>query len=197
VKIKKELYKRKAAILLLDTGFRRYDDVAMIDSANHLAPGVAIPQIRLPATDGRDICLAALPGRSIVIIYPWTGRPGELNPPNWDDIQGAHGSTPELEGFRDLAPDFAELRVALYALSTQITDYQCEMAKRLKLTFPVLSDAEHMFSSALGLPSFVTGGKDYLKRLTLFIENGRIAHLFYPVTEPARHADEVLCWLGK
>jgi peroxiredoxin len=169
----------------------------VIDTVDHLRPGLSLPTISLPSTDGAEILLAALPGRSIVIVYPWTGRPGEPNPPNWDDIQGAHGSTTELEGFRDLATDFAEFGVALYGLSTQTTDYQCEMVRRLCLPFPVLSDAERGFKRSLRLPSFAAGGEDYLKRLTLFIENGRIAHLFHPVLEPARHADEVLCWLGK
>ena len=109
----------------------------------------------MPATEGTEISLARLPGRSLVIVYPWTGRPGKPNPPNWDEISGAHGSTPELERFRDLAGDFAELGVALYALSTQTTDYQREMAQRLRLTFPVLSDFAWGFSHSLRLPSFV------------------------------------------
>ena len=167
----------------------------MTDSLDHLRPGLSLPSVSLPATKGTEISLATLPGRSLVIVYPWTGCPGEPNPPNWDDIRGAHGSTPELEGFRDLAADFAELGVALYALSTQASDYQREMAQRLNLTFPVLSDLARGFSSALRLPSFATGGENYLKRLTLLVDRGRIAHLFYPVPDPARHAEEVLSWL--
>jgi peroxiredoxin len=167
----------------------------MTGTGDHLRPGLSLPSASLPATDGTEILLTALPGRSLVIVYPWTGRPGEPNPPNWDDIQGAHGSTPELEGFRDLAADFAELGVALYALSTQTTNYQREMAERLRLPFPVLSDLEWRFSRALRLPSFATGGENYLERLTLLIEEGRIVHLFYPVPEPALHAEHVLSWL--
>lgn len=167
----------------------------MTDTLDHLRPGLSLPSVSLPGTDGTEIILATLPGLSLVIVYPWTGRPGAANPPNWDDIQGAHGSTPELEGFRDHAADFVELGVALYALSTQTTDYQREMAERLKLTFPVLSDLEWRFSHALALPSFATGGETYLKRLTLLVEAGRIAHVFYPVANPALHAEDVLSWL--
>ena len=83
--------------------------------------GTALPRIALPATTGEEICLAEMPGRSVLIVYPWTGRPGHPNPPNWDDIEGAHGSTPELEGFRDLSPDFAALKVGLFGLSGQAT----------------------------------------------------------------------------
>src|SRR3990172_8260808 len=156
----------------------------MTDTVDHLRSGLALPTVSLVTTEGEAISLATLPGRSLIIVYPWTGRPGLSNPPNWDDIPGAHGSTPELEGFRDRAADFAELGIALYALSTQTTDYQREMAKRLELKFLVLSDFEWSVSRALRLPSFATGSENYLKRLSLLTEDGCIAHLFYPVPEP-------------
>ena len=100
--------------------------------ASPLKPGLVLPRVSLPATTGADICLAEVPGRSVVIVYPWTGRPGHPNPPNWDDIPGAHGSTPELEGFRDLGRDFAALNVGLFGLSGQATDWQREMAAALR-----------------------------------------------------------------
>ena len=71
---------------------------------------------------GDEICIADAPGTSVLIVYPWTGRPGIANPPNWDDIPGAHGSTPELEGFRDLDAEFRRLGVRLFAFSRQATD---------------------------------------------------------------------------
>jgi peroxiredoxin len=69
------------------------------------------------------------------------------------------------------------------------------MAKRLQLPFPILSDADGRFGTALALPSFATGGEIYLKRLTLIVSSGRIERVFFPVREPASHAGEVLSWL--
>jgi peroxiredoxin len=166
-------------------------------SADHLKPGTTLPLLALPATDGSDVDLAALPGQSILIVYPWTGRPGHPNPPDWDVIQGAHGSTPELEGFRDREAGFAALSVRLLGLSRQTTEYQRELATRLALPFPILSDKEGRLAAALGLPSFATGGEIYLKRLTLLLEDGRIETVFYPVAEPAHHAGDVLVALQK
>jgi peroxiredoxin len=160
-----------------------------------LKAGTKLPAIALPATSGELIDLASLPGRSIVAVYPWTGRPGLPNPPRWDDIPGAHGSTPELEGFRDLHADFERRGARLFGLSLQQPDYQKEMAARLGLPFPILSDAGGAFVAALVLPSFTTGDANYLKRLTLVADAGRIAHVFFPVPDPARHAHEVLHWL--
>jgi len=163
--------------------------------ADHLEPGRELPLVILPAIDGSDICLAELPGRSVVVIYPWTGRPGHPNPPHWDLIPGAHGSTPELEGFGDLSAAFADCGARIVGLSRQTTAYQSEMAARLSVPFPVLSDVEGRFTAALSLPSFATGGETYLKRLTLIVADGRIERVFYPVSEPALHASEVLLWL--
>jgi peroxiredoxin len=160
--------------------------------ADHLKHGMTLPSVLLGATDGRDVDLALLSARSIVIVYPWTGRPGHPNPPHWDDIPGAHGSTPELEGFRDHHADFMQRQVRLFGLSRQPTSYQHELAERLALPFPILSDAEGRFAAALDLPTFTTGGTIYLRRLTLLIEEGRIERVFYPVSDPAGHARDVL-----
>ena len=168
-----------------------------MNNKSHLKPGMVLPRIVLPATTGGEVCLADEQGSSVLIVYPWTGRPGLPNPPHWDVIAGAHGSTPQLEGFRDLAADFAGLNVRLFGLSGQTTDHQREMVKRLSLPFPVLSDAEGRFAAALALPAFATGGENYLKRLTLIIRAGSIETLFFPVADPAAHASEVLGWLKR
>ncbi len=131
----------------------------------------------------------------MIFVYPWTGRPDHPNPPNWDDISGAHGSTPELEGVRDHAADFAALKVALFGLSRQTTDWQRELVERLRLPFAILSDAHGGFAEALALPTFATGGDIYLKRLTLVVNDGRVDRVFYPVPHPESHAAEVLRWL--
>ena len=164
--------------------------------AAHLTPGTALPQVTLPATDGTDLCVAALAGRSVIAVYPWTGRPGQPNPPGWDDILGAHGSTPELERFADLHDRFAPHDARVFGLSVQSTDYQRELVERLRLPFAILSDAQGAFAGALALPSFATGGETYLKRLTLVVKDGHISHSFHPVPDPAVHADEVLAWLA-
>jgi peroxiredoxin len=161
-------------------------------AADHLKPGLKLPAIALPATDGTELCLAEIPDVSLVIIYPWTGRPGVANPPDWDVIPGAHGSTPELEGFRNWAPDFAQWEVRLFGLNGQTTEHQRELVERLWLPFPVLSDADQHFAKALALPTFATSGETYLKRLTLVICRGRIETVIYPVYRPAEHAFELL-----
>ena len=163
-------------------------------AAEHLLNAV-VPAVKLPATTGEPIDLAALAGRTVLFCYPRTGRPDQELPPGWNAIPGARGCTPEACGFRDAHAQFADLGVRVIALSTQSADYQREMAERLHLPFPVLSDEELELTRALRLPTFETSGWTLLKRLTLVIDDGRIAHVFYPVFPPDSHAGEVLSWL--
>lgn len=164
--------------------------------ARHLRRGQRMPDIELPTTAGARVSFARLEGRVVLYCYPWTGRPGEPNPPDWDDIPGAHGSTPEAEGFRDLYDGFRQLDAAVYGLSTQPTSYQRELVERLGLPFALVSDADFALARALALPTFETGGVIYLKRLTLGLRDGRIDRVYYPVSLPAAHAREVCAWLG-
>jgi peroxiredoxin len=83
----------------------------------------------------------------------------------------------------------------LFGLSTQDTAYQKEAVDRLHLPFAILSDEGLHFTRALGLPTFQVGGMTLAKRLTLVIDDGRIAHVFYPVFPPDKSAEVTLGWL--
>jgi peroxiredoxin len=82
--------------------------------------------------------------------------------------------------------------VAIFGLSLQTTGYQREIAIRLRLPFLILSDAKGAFATALRLPSFATGGENYLKRLTLVVSDGVIERAVYPVLDPTGHAADML-----
>jgi peroxiredoxin len=152
--------------------------------------------VALPATDGPSVELGGLPGRTVVYVYPMTGRPGVALPEGWDDIPGARGCTPQTCAFRD---HHGELVAAgadrVFGLSTQDTDYQREAAQRLHLPFPLLSDAALRLTTAWRLPVMLVGGATLLKRMALIIEDGVVAHVFYPVFPPDQNAAEVLGWL--
>lgn len=164
-------------------------------AARHLAADLEIPDLALPSTQGGDVSLAQVPGLSIVFVYTWTGRPGLANPPDWDAIPGAHGSTPQAEGFRDLFAEYRALDAEVFGLSAQDPGHQREFALRLALPYPLLSDRGLMFQRALALPVFETGGVVYLKRLTLVVRDGLLVRAFYPVHPPHLHAVELLAWL--
>lgn len=166
-------------------------------AAAHL-PGMAMPALSLTASDGNTVNLADLgPGRTIIYLYPLTGRPGVDLPQGWDAIPGARGCSTEACDFRD---HFADLRRAgasqVYGLSSQDPDYQAEVVERLHLPFEMLSDPQLALADALNLPTFSAPGHDRLyARLTLVVRNGHIEHVFYPIFPPNTHAQQVLAWL--
>src|SRR3954449_12356461 len=139
-------------------------------AAAHLV-GMTIPPLSLVATDDSTVTLSALPGRTVVFGYPRTGEPGKISlVDDWDMIPGARGCTPQTCSFRDL---FAELKAAgakhVFGLSTQSNEYQTEMAGRLHLPFPVLSDKHLELSDALSLPTMEVADLTMIKRMAMII----------------------------
>ena len=164
-------------------------------AAGHLT-GTTVPHIPLLATDGLEVSLARLEGRTVVYAYPLTGRPGTALPDGWDEIPGARGCTPQSCAFRDHYQELLAAGVAhVFGLSTQDSAYQREATERLHLPFRLLSDAALRLTTELKLPAMLVDGATLLKRMALIIDDGVITHVFYPVFPPDRNAVEVLEWL--
>lgn len=162
--------------------------------ARHLAH-MRLAAIALPATDGRLVDLGALAGRTVVFLYPMTGRPGVPLPDGWDGIPGARGCTPQSCAFRD---HYGELRACgaenVFGLSTQDSSYQREAVERLHLPYALLSDASLKLARAMRFPVFAVAETTLLKRMALVLD-GIISKVFYPVFPPDRNANDVLTWL--
>ena len=163
-------------------------------ACDHL-PGMPLPSLALASTAGDPIDLAALPGRLVVYCFPRAGQPDAPSPPGWDQIPGARGCTPQSVAFRNHHDKIRALHAAVFGLSTQSPAAQAEIAARLNLPFPLLSDAGLDFARALNLPTFAVDGTTLIKRLTLIVTEGAIEKVFYPVFPPDRSADEVIVWL--
>jgi len=89
----------------------------------------------------------------------------------------------------------SEVVLRRFGLSTQSNEYQTEMACRLHLPFPVLSDEKLALTRALNLPTMEVAGFTLIRRLALIIDDARITQVFYPVFPPDRNASDVLAWL--
>ena len=181
---------------LLDVDWSKIPAPVDDGGAAHLR-GLKVPPVSLLATDDAMVTLSELSGRTVVFAYPRTGEPGKIAlVDDWDMIPGARGCTPQTCAFRDL---YAELKAAgakqVFGLSTQSNAYQAEMASRLHLPFPVLSDEKLQLTRALNLPTMDVAGLTLIKRMALIIDDGQITHVFYPVFPPDRNAGDVLDWL--
>jgi peroxiredoxin/DNA-binding transcriptional MerR regulator len=177
-----------AAVLLVEPE----DDGA----AAHLV-GRSLPALPLPATDGTAVDLAALgAGRTVLYLYPLTGRPGVDLPDGWDAIPGARGCTREACGFRDHHEELCEAGAArVFGLSSQSGEYQRELVDRLRLPFRMLADPRFAVRDALKLPTFEADGVILYRRLTMIVRDAAIEHVFYPVFPPDQHAGQVMAWL--
>ncbi|NSC25028.1 MerR family DNA-binding transcriptional regulator [Streptomyces albus subsp. chlorinus] len=165
-------------------------------AADHL-PGTPLPHLELPDTSGGLVALDRLgPGRTVLYIYPLTGRPDRDLPTGWDTIPGARGCTPEACGFRDHHADLLAAGAnRVHGLSSQPSPYQREVVDRLHLPFTVLSDPALTLAAVLKLPTFEADGRVFYRRLTLIARDAAVEHVFYPVFPPDQHAAQVLDWL--
>jgi len=142
---------------------------------------MSLPQLALRSTIGEDITLGQIKGRLVIYCYPMTGQPNVALPDGWDQIPGARGCTPQSCAFRDHYQELQALGAQVIGLSVQSTEYQKEMADRLHLPFPVVSDADYQFQQALNMPTFVAAGMTLLKRVTLIANDGVIVGVHYPI----------------
>ncbi len=167
-------------------------------AARHL-PGRVLPGLAFPTTDGTKVHLDGVSaGRWVLFIYPSTGKPGAEMPMGWDAIPGARGCSQEACGFRDnLAALKARGAEQILALSTDPTEYQQELARRLHLPYPMLSDPALALGQALDLPTFAPNDMPLYKRLTMVVRGNTIEHVFYPIFPLNAHASEVLEWLDR
>lgn len=149
-------------------------------AADHLV-GMSLPAISLGSTANDQFNLGGIKGRIVIYCYPMTGQPNVSLPDGWDQIPGARGCTPQSCSFRDHYQELRSLGTDVVGLSVQSTEYQKEMADRLHLPFPVLSDEDYRFQQALRLPTFVAAGMTLLKRITLIANDGVIEAVHYPI----------------
>jgi len=163
-------------------------------STNHLN-GFRLPQISLRSTSGMDIDLGQIKGKLVIYCYPMTGQPNVALPDGWDQIPGARGCTPQSCAFRDHYQELQALGAQVIGLSVQSTEYQKEMADRLHLPFPVVSDRDYQFQKALNMPTFVAGGMTLLKRVTLIANDGVIVGVHYPIFPSDSDASWVIDFL--
>jgi peroxiredoxin (alkyl hydroperoxide reductase subunit C) len=157
-----------------------------------------IPDLKLNSTDDTTVSLSNLKGITVIYVYPMTGVPGKELPEGWDEIPGARGCTPQSCSFRDNFSKLKKLGVNnIFGLSTQSTEYQKELATRLHLPYPILSDEKLEFSKKFKLPMFKVLKMNLLKRITLILKDNKIIKYFYPIFPPTKNIEDVINFFEK
>lgn len=171
--------------------------IPLDDGACEHLENMRIANVSLWSTNDQEINLSSVSGWNVIFCYPMTGRPGVPIPEGWVQIPGAAGCTPQACSYRDGHAELKRNGVGIYGVSTQTSEAQKEASNRLGLPYPLLSDANHSFSSALKLPMLEIGGSKLIKRLTLILKDGVIKKCFYPVFPPDKNVVEVIAWLSE
>jgi peroxiredoxin len=156
-----------------------------------------LPAISLPGTDGSQVSPGLIRGRAVFFVYPYTGQPGVPDPPGWDSIFGAHGSTPQALGYSGSYPEFRMRNVKVFGISRQTTHWQQEFVQRTALAFPLLSDDAGEFGRAVPLATFLAGDIPYYVRRTFLVENGEVLFERLSVVPPETDAGIMLAEAGR
>jgi len=124
---------------------------------------------------------------TVIYAYPGTGLVGI------DDVPGGAGCTLESCTYRDRLPEFAALGAKVVGVSTQRPDEQRQFAKLNRIQFPLVSDVDLRFTTALRLPTFRLQGVTRLKRLTLVVDAQRmIRGTLFPIRDVTGGVEEAL-----
>ncbi|CAN5444565.1 peroxiredoxin [soil metagenome] len=169
--------------------------VPVDDGATDHLVGTTVPPVGLTATTGEVLSLDRVSGRTVLFVYPRTGISGQPSPTGWDAIPGARGCTPQNCAIRDAYEHFTALGARVFGLSSQSTADQLEAAQRLHLPYPLLSDSDLTLATAWQLPTFSVDGLTLIRRITIFLMNGAVDGVIYPVFPPDGSAETALSWL--
>jgi thioredoxin-dependent peroxiredoxin len=144
-------------------------------------PGSKAPAFSLQDQDGKTHRLKDYAGRPVVLyFYPKDDTPG---------------CTREACDFRDSLPDFKKSKAAILGVSILDTTSKAKFARKHKLNFPLLADADHAVAEKYGAwKKKSMYGKSFmgLVRTTLLIGPDGVVARRWDNVKVDGHADAVL-----
>jgi len=144
-------------------------------------PGSKAPAFSLQDQDGKTHRLKDYAGRPVVLyFYPKDDTPG---------------CTREACDFRDSLPDFKKSKAAILGVSILDTTSKAKFARKHKLNFPLLADADHAVAEKYGAwKKKSMYGKSFmgLARTTLLIGPDGVVARRWDNVKVDGHADAVL-----
>lgn len=146
-----------------------------------LKPGERAPDFSAPDPEGRRRSLAEFRGRWVVLYF----FPKAFTP----------GCTAESKRFRDNHSELQALGAEVVGISPDRVEVQCRFSDSLKLTYPLLSDADHAVGEAYGVRRTLI---PIDKRVTYVVDPGGLVQaVFHHEVQVSRHLDDVLHFLRK
>ena len=146
-----------------------------------LQVGDKAPGFSLSSSTGREISLAGLLGKKVVLyFYPKDDTPG---------------CTVEACGFRDINQDIADAGAVVLGVSADGLESHDSFIRKFDLNFPLLADEEKTVANAYGAwGEKEVRGKTVIGmiRKTFLIDEAGQLQKIWPMVTPDGHAEEVL-----
>lgn len=146
-----------------------------------LKVGDRAPDFSAVATTGETIDTRALRGKKLVVYF----FPKAFTP----------GCTRESTRFRDAYDDIAKLDGQVIGVSVDDHKTQCDFAKSLRVTFPMIGDKDKRISKSFGVLWPLIG---FDRRVTFIIDrDGVVAGVLTHEFQIVKHLDETLVLLDR
>jgi peroxiredoxin len=153
--------------------------------------GMRAPAVELPWALEAKTSLAVLASRRSLVVFFYAGVKAKTGREEID----ANVDTARAWAWRDHDHELETLGYMLVGVSTQSSSTQAQWASDELLGYMLLSDGELELAGVLGLPTMQAAGERVYEPLTLIVQDGRIARVFYPV-DPAHEAESVTDWIA-
>jgi len=156
--------------------------------------GVGAPKVMLPFTPEASVSLATLSRILPLVVFFYPGARQQSNAERQeasDDVDMGRAVA-----WDEHCPELDVFGYMVVGVSTQSPEEQIQFAVKGVLGYLLLSDSELELARVLGLPTVSVAGERVYDRLTLIVQDGRIARVFYPV-DPARDAAIVSDWIRR
>jgi peroxiredoxin len=152
--------------------------------------GRPLPSVALPSTSGESVDLSSV-DRAVLYLYPGNRCSPEdgYDSPALDEAQH--------RAFADHWPDFLALNCRVLGISSQSLAEQSIVAAALGVGQPLVYDADARVARGLGLPTFNVDHVDWYCRAALVVNDGVIAHAFYPLESAVRSPAQVVTWMRR
>lgn len=144
-----------------------------------LQVGDTVPEFSRPSTTGSPLSKADLAGRwAVIYFFPWAFTPT---------------CTREATFFQNNAPELARLGASVVGVSLDPLPRQCDFARSVGATYPLLADEDRLMSRAFGVLWPVL---PVIRRVTFVVDpRGVVRGVFHHEHQLIKAFDPVLRFL--
>jgi len=143
-----------------------------------LSIGTPAPDFTAKDQNNKTITLSKFRGKRVILyFYPKDDTPG---------------CTKEACGFRDAYAGFKKKGVIVLGVSTDSVESHATFAKKYKLSFPLVADADKKIAKAYDVIGFIGGLLGTASRVTYVIDKEGVIEEVFTSVNPAEHASDLL-----